>query len=225
MRKSLKKWIVPLAAPLVLGLLISAARADDAYYMMIFAYQGKANLPRLAHSFATFVKVPQKDSGEPDTARLESHTISWLPATLTVRPLRLRPETGKNLDLPETLKLAVSQDADVTAWGPYRIRKELYDRAVAQIDRLKGGQIAYKAIDGIRWPGMATNCFHAISDVLDGPLLDTGTAYGNPASEMVRDHLSRWIIDPKTNHRFLITSLGLDKHTIAYPEIDKAAVR
>ncbi|MBI2807495.1 MAG: hypothetical protein HYX68_21150 [Planctomycetes bacterium] len=197
--------------------LVPGARADDAYYMVIFAYQGNPKVPRLAHSFATFVKVPQDKDGKALTSRCEIHSISWIAATWNVSLLRA-PERGKNFDLPSTMRQASAVNAQVTAWGPYRIKKELYDKALAQIIRLESGKIAYKALDrGLR-RDIATNCFHAISDLVDGPLLETGTAFGNAASEMVRDHLAPWIIDRKTTHRFLLEPLGLTKYTINYRE-------
>jgi hypothetical protein len=41
-------------------------------------------------------------------------------------------------------------------WGPYRIRRTLYDQAVEQ-EALKSGRVLYKAVD--RWfrPGVASN--------------------------------------------------------------------
>ena len=40
------------------------ARADDTYYMIVFAYQGKPNLPRSSHTFATFARVPDGKDGK-----------------------------------------------------------------------------------------------------------------------------------------------------------------
>ncbi len=204
------------ALAFTIALLPPDARADDAYYMVVFAYQGKPNLPRLAHTFATFVKVPEHADGTPNIQEFESHTISWLAATNRVVLLRPRAEAGANLDLTTTLQLAVAQDAEISAWGPYRIRKELYERGLAQIERLNSGRIGYKAVDtGLR-PGIALNCIHGVSDIVDDPLLITATAYGNAASEMVRDHLFPWIIEPKTTHRFLNSPLRLDKYAMTF---------
>jgi hypothetical protein len=216
MRTHLNKWIVTLAVASTLGFFAPAIRAEDSYYMVIFAYQGKPNLPRSAHSFAAFVKASEEKNVAIDASRIEIHTISWLPATLNVQPLRLRPVPGRNLELLETLQLAASQNADISAWGPYRIQKDLYDRALAQIDRLSRGQISFKAIDRGFRPATASNCFHAISDILEGPLLETGTAYGDAASEMVRDHLSDQIIQPNSTYRFLIKPMGLEKYPITF---------
>jgi hypothetical protein len=130
--------------------------------------------------------------------------------------MRAPPERGKNFGLRDTLKLGSSEEATVTAWGPYRIRKELYDEGIAQIDRLDRNAIAYKALDLRFRPYVATNCFHAVSDITRGPLLDTGTAYGNAASEMVVEYFSPWIINPKETHAWLIDRLGLDKYSITF---------
>lgn len=216
MRTNLDKWIVTFVVASTLGFFAPAIRAEDSYYMVVFAYQGKPNLPRSAHSFAAFVKASEEKNRPIDASRIEIHTISWLPATLNVEPLRMRPVPGRNLGLLETLQLAVSQNADMSAWGPYRIQKDLYDRALAQIDRLNCGQISFKAIDRRFRPATASNCFHAISDILDGPLLDTGTAYGDAASEMIRDHLSGQIIERNSTYRFLIMPMDLEKYPITY---------
>src|SRR5579862_5639893 len=108
------------------------AWADENYYMVVFAYEGVSDAPREAHTFATFVKVDYAHGTDPKLGKIERHTISWLPATLDVRLLH-PPEPGKNLRLSSTLKLGKSENATISAWGPYRIRKDLYDRALGQI--------------------------------------------------------------------------------------------
>ncbi len=213
-------WVKRMASTVLLMSMwiwaVPAARADDTYYMVILAYQGRPNLSRSAHTFATFVKVPDGKDGKQDFKAMECHTISWLPRTLVVAPLRLRPEPGRNLGLDETLKLAVAQNSDISAWGPYQIRKELFGSAIAKIKRLNSGAIEFKSLDGRFRPGAATNCFHAVSDIMDGPLLDTGTAYGDAATVLVRDHLARNIIEPTRVHRDLVGPLGLDRYPITF---------
>ena len=196
----------------------AGVRADDRYYMLIFAYQGVPAGPRTAHSFATFAHATQGKNG---THRLvDVKTISWMPATLNVRLIRGAPERGRNLSLKETLALANSMDANITLWGPYQIDKKLYDRAAKQVKRLDSGTVGYKALDGAVRPDGATNCFHAISDIdADQGLLNTGTAFGNDASAMVVRHLSRWIIGREKTHPWLIERLGL-KNVEVEREID-----
>ncbi len=190
------------------------ANEPDKCYMVIFTYQGPNRRPREAHTFASFVRARGKQPSK--NARLETHTISWLPANLQVALLRLRPEPGKNLGLEESLDLGAAANADIAAWGPFQIRKDLYDRALAQIDRLNTGQVGYKAIDTGFRPDVATNCFHAISDIGNGPLLNTGLAYADDATEMVIAHLSDSIVDREEQHPWLIPRLGLDKYKISY---------
>lgn len=216
MRTHLKKCLFALVLTMAFGSTSPAIRADDAYYMMIFASEGRPNLARHAHTFATFVKIPESDGGQPDLKRIKIDTISWMPATLRIMPLRPRPEVGRNLSLQESLQVAQGQNALISAWGPYRIKKELYDRAIAQVNRLNRGEILYKALDASVRPMIGSNCFHAVSDIADGPLLDTGMAYGDAASEMVRDHLSRWIIPSESLDRSLLEPLGLANFPINY---------
>jgi hypothetical protein len=67
-----------------------------------------------------------------------------------------------NLDLPETFRFARELGARVYEWGPYRIRPELYERGLRQIERLNSGRIAYKVLDGAWRPDGASNCIHAV---------------------------------------------------------------
>ncbi len=211
------------AALFVWVLFAPAAPAGEIYYMSVFAYQTEPNAPRTAHTFATFVKVSYQHGMDPRTGRLETHTISWLPASLDVALLR-GPEPGKNLDLATTLQLGKKEGATIYAWGPYRIRKELYDDALTQIQRLNRGEVEYKALDHVFGEQVSSNCIHAVSDIVGGPSLDTGTAHGAEASAMVVEHLSPWvIIDRNENKDWLVGRLGLGKEPIVFDSQPLAA--
>jgi len=54
-----------------------------------------------------------------------------------------------------------------------------------------------------------TNCIHAVSNIAEDDPLDTGTAYGVPASEMVVVHFRRWMIEPERTHDQLRARLNL----------------
>jgi hypothetical protein len=192
----------------------SLAFAQDKYYVMIFATDSNPPTARAAHSYATFLKVSEKNNKDPKPP-VEVRTISWMPASIDIK-LLAPPEQGVNLDLAATLKLAKAQNGVVSMWGPFEIRKELYDRAGAQIERLKSGKIGWKALDRRFRPDGACNCFHAISDIMGGPLLDTGTAFGAPASEMVMQHLTPLMIEPTKLHREVLkgVNLGLEGVTM-----------
>jgi hypothetical protein len=191
-----------------------AQEANETYYMVIFSAQADSRNPRRTHSFATFVKA----TGSGDSAserQTEVHTISWMPQSLNIVVLRRRPETGANLDLASSLRWAESMNCHVSMWGPYQIKKELYDRAVEQEARLNSGRVLYKALDRRFRPGTASNCIHAVSDLdLDNGLLHTGPGRGDEASSMVAQHLHHWIIDPEQTHTWVASRLGLTDQPI-----------
>jgi hypothetical protein len=185
----------------------SAARADDTYYMMIFSAQGPFNRPKYSHTFAVFVRAPCTGA-----SALEYHTISWMPADLDVQVARRCPQAGRNLDLAATLAWAAASRDRVSMWGPFQVRKELYDRALAQVAALQSGRVAYKALDWGCRPGIAVDCIRAVSDIDMGPgMLATAIAHGDRASYLVLMHLQRWIIEPCTTRPWVATRLGLDR--------------
>jgi hypothetical protein len=193
-------WGMPL---LVAALLPGRADAWESYYVVVFAFQDELNLPRYAHSFATFLKATG-DGPSTDRCAIEAHTISWYPASLEVRVARLQTERGVNLSLTDTLRLAGTLGARVSHWGPFQIRRELYDRAVAQVARLQSGCVQYKVLDADVRPSWATNCIHAISDLdTAGGLLVTGTARGDQASHLVVQHLRRWMVNLHLSHEWV----------------------
>jgi hypothetical protein len=195
------------------------SQQKETHYMIIFSQEGPGHEPALSHTFATFIQATGSGSDR-SKYRVEHHTISWLPASGDVRLLR-RPETGKNFSLDESLRLARSLNLRVSMLGPYQIKKELYLRAIAQVKRLNSGEIAYKAIDRRFRPDIASNCFHAISDIdADNGLLDTGAAHGDDASSMVVRHLRRWIIRPQEMHDWAIQRLGLGDSGIRRLQLD-----
>jgi hypothetical protein len=209
-----------LTSIVALSLTASSARGDERYFLVMFGAQAEPNLPRFAHSFATFVKA--SGNGQfPKDYKIETKTISWLPAKLTVQPLLRTPVPGKNLDLAATLAWAKAE-ARVTAWGPFEVKKELYDQAVKQIERLESGKLAYIALDGRSRGAGAVNCIHALSD-LDAKqaALNTGTAHGNAASLLVLGHFAKWLVNPEMDHRWLRDRLVLNDQ-VRWQEVEKA---
>ena len=85
------------------------------YYVTLFGGQGDLFRPRTAHTWATFVSTTSTTSGE---RVLAEDTISWLPATLHVRPWAIRAETGVNLTLQQTFDFMGSHHRKrVVAWS------------------------------------------------------------------------------------------------------------
>src|SRR5262249_18621995 len=138
---------------------------------------------------------------------VESKTISWLPASGVIR-LLAAPEPGHNLGLSETMTWAKSHDLATTSWGPFEIQKETFDRAVAQAAKLEEGKIEFKSLDGRTRSNGASNCIHVISDILPGALLNTGTARGNSATQMLVQHFHNSMIDRERTHAWVTQYLG-----------------
>src|SRR5689334_4773181 len=98
----------------------SAARAEECYYMLIFASQKPNMVAAPSHTFGTFVKAARED-GCAGPIAIEVHTISWLPEKREGRHVaRLLPEPGVNLDLDATLKYVLGEGQRVSLWGPYQ---------------------------------------------------------------------------------------------------------
>jgi hypothetical protein len=204
------------AAALATLLLASAAQAGQFHFVIVFAFQAEPNLPRNSHTFATFIRAAG-EGPRPEAYRLETHTISWYPAGGEVRAIRLAPDEGINLSLTATFQQARRLGARVCRWGPYQIRREFYESALAQEARLRSGQVAYKLLDANYRPCRAFNCIHALSDITAGPrLLDTGLAYGIAASRLVVSHFRPWIVNTHRSHEWVAARLGLSAPGVAW---------
>jgi hypothetical protein len=201
--------------------LTAAARGEEHYFMVVFGAQRDAKRPKYSHSFGTFVKTTGDGPSVRDHAAVY-HTISWLPATLDIHPLRLRPECGVNLDLHASLRLAGALNEKVARWGPFEIHKTLYDESLRQYARLSSGAVLYNAYDRPFRPDVANNCIHALSDTdLTQPKLHVGaTHFGHEASRRITRHFSAFIIDPCTRHEWLSERLGLNAYPIAVRELN-----
>jgi hypothetical protein len=202
--------------------LLAAPKPEyEHYYILVFGSQTTPRIPRYTHTWATVVKTTELPGSPPQVT--EVHTISWLPATLEVRPLRFWVEKGTNLDLDTTLREVLHNGEHVSLWGPFETWHGLYERFVTQKGFLESGVIGYQCTDGFgeaARTGTGCNCFHALSDMdvqfdrRQYPLL----FYGNPASQnIVRQICERPIlIHPQQTHDWLIPALGLDHYSIVH---------
>jgi hypothetical protein len=208
------------AAALALALAFApAARAAEAYYVLVFGSQRVPNNPDYAHTFATFVRATWPGGGPcPQApAHLETHTISWLPRDLEIRTLALLPECGHNFELHETLRYALANGERVSLWGPYQVEPELYARALNQIALLESGEVLYKANDMGHRSDRVSNCIHAVSTVVDGPRLRVlSPGWGETASYVVLRRFLPWVIDPDRVHPWVGSALGLNAYPMIY---------
>lgn len=182
----------------------------ESYFMVVFATDRGA--APYSHTFATFVKTTEEGT------LLDVQTISWMPRTLNIFVLA-PAEPGVNLDLHASLQWALSRNVPTFQWGPFEIKRELYDRAATQIARLNSGTVAYKALDRRLHPGNVSNCIHAVSDIeMDRGVLHVGLAHGRAASQLVVWHLQPWIIHPEEHHEWVTDLLGLGDYPITHED-------
>jgi hypothetical protein len=195
---------------------------NERYYVLVFGSQAVPYLrPDLTHTWVTVVKATWPAGygcGEPV---LEQFSISWLPATLELRPFRFRIEPATNLTMDQTLAWAQGTGQRVSLWGPYELRTSVYRRAVIHREFLESGAVGYQVVDTVgeaARTGLGCDCIHAISDM--DPDYERGWYpliwYGIPASRrLVREAARREVfLDRDTTHDWLIPALGLDRYPI-----------
>lgn len=201
----------------------TASPAGEDYYLLMFGAQAVPDKPNRAHSFATFVRASWEGDGPcPKNPCLEVHTISWLPANLTVRTFAPLPECGRNFDLGTTLHWCQDNCMRVSLWGPYRICPDFYSLAVKQRAHLESGAVRYKAIDSGRNTEWVTNCIHAVANVLEGFRIRVASpGWGETASYTLLRRFQRFIIDQDTTHPWVDFALGLDHHPIFYRDYER----
>jgi hypothetical protein len=201
---------------LALGALVALypdqAGAQESYYVIVFGSQRPViNQPDHTHSWAVFVRVVG-DPCQPG-AQIDHFHVSWLPATLIVRPLKIHPEPGVNLELHRTINWALDDRQCISMWGPYQIDKCLYDSAVAKFMRLESGAVRYKAADFGYDSAYVSNCIHALADISQGPRLRIGQpGWGESASYFITLTYRPFIIDDNRTHDWLLAPLGLTQY-------------
>ncbi|MDB5310458.1 MAG: hypothetical protein JWO38_4660 [Gemmataceae bacterium] len=192
----------------------------ERFYVIVFGSETTPRVPRYTHSWATFVRVTDRPGCEPD---VEAHTISWMPATLDIRPWRFRIEPGSNLELHQTVKYALATGEHVDQWGPYESRPELYYRAAVQKEFLEGGGMGYQCVDTVGEAGRTgrgCDCIHGITDM--DPQYTRARyrliRFGTAASRFIAGELGRrdMLIGPDQTHDWLNGRLGLDAYPIRH---------
>jgi hypothetical protein len=194
-----------------------AAPPGERYFILVFGSQSTPLRPKYTHSWATVVKVTGCDGRAPI---VEEQTISWMPASLNLRPWYFRVEPGTNLALHTTIEEMLRNKERVSVWGPYEVGPGLVYRFHVQKGFMESGQVAYQCIDNVGEArcGAGCDCIHAITDM--DPLFDRNryplTYFGERASlNIVRQiHTRPIIICPEADHSWLLPLLGLDKYPI-----------
>lgn len=185
------------------------SRMDGRFYMVIFGYQGPGNRPVDSHTFAAFYEGSRIARGQIQSPA----TISWLPETGIVRPLR--KEMGRNFGLEETIGIAKSRGLEIQAFGPYEISRDFYLHALRQVGILNSGRFEYRMIAQPVSP-LARNCIGAVSE-LNG-FLNTGILRGVEASAKVALHFANQVLGYPQMHYDVAQYIGLN-YMVSAPSI------
>lgn len=199
----------------------------ESFYVIIFGSETFPKMPRKTHTWGTVIRAEHVSGQSPI---IEESTISWMPATLNIRPWSFRVERGVNLGLHETIDLMRDEGEHISMWGPYRMRPGTYAKFRMQKAFLESGRVGYQCIDSVGeagWTGRGCDCIHAISD-LDAVYdrkryrLDR---YGITASRfLVKQLFEREVlIDPPQTHDWLLPYLGLNRPAIHRERYDGPA--
>lgn len=195
------------------------AAPGERFYILVFGSQTTPKVPRFTHTWATVVKTVEDPGCAPRVA--DVYTISWMPATLDIRPYRFTPEPGRNLELHETIRMALGKGEHVAMWGPYEIYPDGYRRGLLQKAFMESGTVGYQCIDtvGAGADGTGCDCIHAITDM--DPLFDRGyyrlTRFGEAGSRfIVRQLFERDLLVTEETHPWLEGPLGLCQYPIRH---------
>ena len=190
----------------------------ERFYLLLFGSHDLAHRPAFTHTWATLVRATDQPGAEP---ALEVHTISWMPTTLDIHPLRFRVEPGVNLDLHDSIRNALRTKQNIAMWGPYQVSHTLAYRFLTQKQFLESGAVGYQCVDNLgeaAWKGNGCDCIHAITDM--DPVYPRWryplAFYGQTATRHLVRRLmhSPIFIDPPQTHDWLIARLGLNQYPI-----------
>jgi hypothetical protein len=171
------------------------ARAGVEYFVTVFAAETVPFRAKHTHTFVPVHRAPATGGA------VETHSISWVPANMRPRGLTLRPEAGANLPLADTFAFCRQHCMRVSAWGPYKCDRELFELMKCQAAKLDGGTVKYKPTDNLYPSDVAANCYHAIWQPVapcrkaSGPF-NCGDASGATTVQLFR----KWLCDPCATH-------------------------
>jgi len=195
-------------------------KSEERFFIALFAYQTPDNPIENSHTFATLLRT---DRGCQKVR--ESLTISWCSTTNIIKLTR-PAEPGDNKSLEQTLAYAVGRKLDIFLCALFETKSELFERAAAQVKRLKEGRLRYQVVDRFN-RNQVKNCISAVADLYeDDGRLDTGAARGYDATMMVLEHLRPFYVDhgvtgPEKDR--LITALGLK--TISFQDTSEPPLK
>lgn len=186
----------------------------ERYYATVFGTQSVPLRIKYTHTWATYVRTVVTPAGEFPAA---INTVSWMPATLDIRPLALRPEPGVNLNLAETFAWVATFNGRVSCWGPYEISADRYGRLVARKEQLDTGEFQYRAIGALTRRGDVSNCGQSFAR--SAP--QVGRRYLQPTPDPGENGTSRLVaryerldafVGGPVKHDWILTVIGADQY-------------
>jgi hypothetical protein len=217
-RRGGRVWVLAAILAFLAGPL-GTARAEEFYYVMVFGSQSHPKQLRYTHTWATFIKATG-EGNDPNAYTLEYNTISWLPKTLDVKVFRPWPEPGVNLDLYQTLQAMYANGESVTMWGPFIVRREVYEKSLEVQRIIASGSPRYRAID-TAGNLLVSDCIHAVAaaDPDFGRRHYPLIRIGKPASRYIARQIMtrspvKGIEQELYDNSWLIPRLGLDRYPI-----------
>jgi hypothetical protein len=181
------------------------ACGDTRYYVLLFGGQADWR-PQTAHTWATFVRTTRHPTG---ITLVDGFTISWLPEQLPVRPLRLRPEPGRNYGLHETLDNMCGGRPHLSLWGPWEVTPEWYRQAADYKAYLDSGAVRYRVL--VRLYRQAN------------PILWFGELVTRRVANAMAD--SNLLVNPHVTHDWLIPALGIERYPLTQRRLDESGPR
>lgn len=191
----------------------------ERYYFLVFGSESTPKVPRYTHTWAAVARTVEAPGCAPQVAEVQ--TISWMPATLDIHPWRFKPEPGRNLELHETIRMALGSRERVALWGPYEIYPRGYRRFLLQKAYMESGRLGYQCIDtvGRGADGTGCDCIHAVTDM--DPRFERNyyrlSRFGLAGSEfIVRQLFERDLLVSEETHAWLDGPLGLCQYPIEH---------
>jgi hypothetical protein len=207
-------WIalVVLTAEVVRGDDFAPPPDGDVFYLAVFSSQGTPKTPNRAHNWGVAVHA-RTYGGERSV--IAADTISWLPQTLDIQVLRMRPVPGVNLTQEQSLARAEETGQRVTLWGVFQIAPDAYRQFQRQRMRLVAGALGYQCLDTIGEAGNrrnGVNCIHALADFayLLPHIPVAVQPYGDESAAMIAQALTArgLVVDPQADVSWIIETMG-----------------
>ncbi len=134
----------------------------DRYYVTLYGGHASVFRPHTGHTWAVYSRTSPAADGQHAVA--ETFAISWMPATLNIRPFAPRPETGVNLTHEQSMAFMTSGRRPwVEAFGPYEITADRYQQGVAQKALLESGAVKYHGLGFFGRRGDVMHCIDAVT--------------------------------------------------------------